>query len=71
MNSKLVINFITDTGKNARFVYAYADKDAEKNDIKALVNGIIANGSIFQNVPIAVQSVQIISTNTTNIDISD
>ena len=68
-NSKLIITFTGSNG-DAVFSFDYADTDANISDIRDLVNGIITNGSIFQNVPLAFKSAKFVTTETTTIDLS-
>lgn len=48
---KLVLTFETSNGKNVIFTYNHAKPSATAAQVKALMNGIIANGSIFSTVP--------------------
>jgi len=50
--------------------YGYARQDASNANIKALMQGIVANGAIFKNTPAAIRSAKIITTETTDVDLS-
>lgn len=53
---KLILTFIDVSGKDVVFIFNYADKTAETSDIVALMESIIANGSIFNDVPVSIKS---------------
>lgn len=68
--SRLSMTFGTSTGDEVSFGYSYADEEASIADIKALVAGMIANGSIFKKVPAVAKSAKIVTTTTTPISLS-
>ena len=70
MSSKLVLEFVTALGETKKLTYSNAKQNPVKSDIKALANGIIANGSIFTNVPSVVKAITIQTTTAEEIDIS-
>ncbi len=69
MAAKLVLEF-AGTGSDVKFSYNYADNNITTANVKALMNGLIANGSIFENPPVSAKSAKIITTNTTVYDLS-
>ena len=50
---KLVITFIDTTSMERDFTFNYAKSSATVENIKALAQGIITNGSIFEHVPVS------------------
>ena len=70
MASKLVLEFEGTSGE-VKFNYNYANPSASTANIKALVNGIITNGSIFENPPTKAVSAKIVTTTEDIIDITD
>lgn len=69
-SSKLVLEF-EGTGKSVQFSYNYADPEVTEASVKALVNGLIANGSIFENPPLTATNAKIVTTTETDYDLSD
>ncbi|MBQ7217036.1 MAG: DUF2922 domain-containing protein [Synergistaceae bacterium] len=67
--SKLVLTF-AGTNKDVSFSYNYANSEAASAKVKALMNGLIANGSIFENPPVSAKSAKIVTTTTTEYDLS-
>ncbi len=59
--SRLVLEF-EGTGSNVTFSYPYADSTTNTAQVKALMNGLIANGSIFENPPLVAKSAKMITT---------
>ena len=70
MSSKLVMTFADANSDEVKFSYSYADKDASNTSIRQLVAGMITNGSIFTNAPVASKSAKIITTTEKEIDLS-
>ena len=68
--SKLVLTFEAGDGSPFVHVYNYADPEATAADVKALVNGIIANGSIFARIPVTAKSAEIVSMTEKEISLS-
>ena len=66
---KLSLYFTDSEGDNINQVYHYADSEVESASVKALMQGIIANGAIFNKVPAAMKSAKIITVNETPINI--
>lgn len=70
MASKLVMTFAGNNGVEHFMTYNYIDAETAGSTVRALVNGIIANGSIFTNVPATVRSAKIVSTTEKVINLS-
>ncbi len=69
--STLVINYSGQAGGNVTFSYRYADPETPVATVKALVNGLITNGSIFENPPVKVNSAKLVTQNEADYDLSD
>lgn len=67
---KLVLGFETSTGKALTLTYNHAKPAPQEEKVKALVNGIIANGSIFTKVPAVAKSAKVVTTTEQKYDIS-
>ena len=70
-SSKLVMTFANSNGTEHSIIYNYVDANTADVTVKALVNGIIANGSIFSNVPATAKSAAIVTTTQTAVDLSN
>lgn len=70
MASKLVMTFADANGDDIIMSYGYVDAETPASEIKALVNGIVTNGSIFTRVPVSAKSAKIVSTTETPISLS-
>ena len=68
---KLVITFIDTTSTERDFVFNYAKSSATPTQIKAVAQGLIENGSIFENVPVSAKSAKLVVTSETTIDVAD
>lgn len=70
--AKLKMTFTCEggTGKVA-YTYKYADPEVTEANVKALVNALITNGSIFAKPPLTALGAELIVTTTTEYDISD
>ena len=68
---KLVMTFVDANGANRDFTFNYAKSNASTANVKALANGIITNGSIFENVPVSVKTAKLVVTSETNIPVTD
>lgn len=69
-STKIVLNFAKANGNDMSLSYAYARQDVSNASIKSLMQGIVANGAIFENVPVAIRSAKIVTTDTTDVDLS-
>lgn len=68
--TKLVLGFESNTGNTISITYNYASPSATATAVKALMNGIISNGSIFANVPAAMKSAKTVTTSENVYDLS-
>lgn len=68
--TKLVLKFADAESKEISHSFSNADKNAQPTNVKALANGMVANGDIYTRVPVTVKSASIVTTTTTPIDIS-
>ena len=68
--TKLVLGFETSSGKSITLSYNYAKPSATTANVKALMNGIIANGEIFANVPATMKSAKEVTTSESVYDLS-
>ena len=68
--TKLELGFLDSNGRNVIFSYNHAKASATAAQVKALMNGIIANGSIFANVPATAKSAKIVTTTEAEYDLS-
>lgn len=62
VGAKLVCTFLDASGNDVVLVFDYANRAADEEDVKALIAGIIANGSIFQNVPVTAKEAKTVMT---------
>ena len=69
MASKLVLEFVG-TGSNVKCSYNYADPDTTPATVKALMTGMIANGSIFAVQPLEAKSAKLVTTTEEDYDLS-
>ena len=69
-SSKLVMTFANSNGTEHSMIYNYADAETPSSAVRALVNGIIANGSIFSNVPATAKSAAIVTTTQTAVNLN-
>lgn len=70
MASKLVMTFAGSNGNDIIMSYGYIEEETPSSAVKALVNGIVANGSIFDRVPVSAKGAKIVSTTETVFDLS-
>ncbi len=68
--TKLVLGFQNASGTNMTLSYSHAKASATAAQVKSLMNGIIANGSIFANVPATAKSAKIVTTTEAEYDLS-
>ena len=68
---KLVCKFVDSDGETMTLSYNYVSSELTANDVKALMTGIVANGSIFAKTPVTAKSAEVVNTTTEEIDISD
>ncbi len=68
-STKLALSFENSSGSTVNHNYHYIDPEVESASVKALMQGIIANGAIFDNVPVAMKSAKIVKVEETLIDL--
>lgn len=71
MAAKLVYTFTDSTGTKFNMSYNYADEDVNSSDVKTAGQAIVANGEIFEKVPVALVGAKIIVTTETEFNISN
>lgn len=69
--TKLVLGFENGSGHAVSISYSYAKPSATLANVKSLMNGIIANGSIFENVPVTAKSAKTVTTTENVYDLSE
>ena len=69
--TKLELTFLKADGSKTVFTYNYANPEASSNSVKALMNGMITNGSIFENVPAVIDSAKLVTTSETSLRVSE
>ena len=67
--TKLHLVFGTNSASKATFNYNYADREVTTATVRALMNGMITNGSIFENVPTAIESAKLVTTAETTLQV--
>lgn len=72
ITNKLVLGFAKANGDPIKQTYNYAKDSSTIStaNVKSLMDGIIANGDIFENVPATKQYARVITTETTELDLS-
>ena len=65
--TKLELTFNTNNGSKTKFNYAYINPEVETAEVQALVTGMIANGSIFEEPPISISQADLVTTSITRI----
>lgn len=68
--SKLVIECMTNNGDKT-FSWNYANPEASVTDVKTLGQTLIANGDIFEEPPTAMKAARIVTTTSTDYDLSE
>ena len=68
--TKIVLDFAKANGSTCTQTYEHARQDVSNANIKSLMQGIVANGAIFTNVPVAIKAAKIVTTDTTDVDLS-
>lgn len=69
-STKLVLKFGTASGVKT-WTYNYAKSNATTVNIRALMDGMITNGSVYQYPPLTKESAEIVTTSTTPVDVGD
>lgn len=68
---KLVCTFKDSDGAEFNMSFNYASSEMAANSVKALMNGIVANGSIFEKTPVSAKGAKVVVTSESDIDISE
>lgn len=68
--TKIVLSFYNASGATVNLSYNYGDSEALASDVKTAMNTIIANGSIFRNVPVSIKSAKAVITSESEWDLS-
>ncbi len=68
--TKLVLGFQNAAGTSMTLSYNHVKASATTANVKALMNGIIANGVIFANVPVVAKSAKLVTTTEDEYDLS-
>ncbi len=68
---KLVMTFNCNDDKEHNFSWKYAKELPRTNDVKALGQALITNGSIFAYVPVELLAAKVVVTSENEIDITD
>lgn len=69
MATKLVLDFKDADGATRRWNFNYADSDVTSSQVISLMDGMIANGSIFINPPISKYAAKLVITTETPLSI--
>ena len=69
-STKLSLTFAKDNGEAVTFTYSHAKKTASAANVKSLMEGMVANGAIFEKAPAAVKSAKFITVEETAVDLS-
>lgn len=68
-NTKLVLTFRDEDGEKLNKSFNYIDPEIEAASVKALMQGMIANGTIFDRQPASMSSAKLVETTETQINI--
>lgn len=68
--SKLVMTFASAEG-DVSYSYKYADPEMTVAKVKALMSGLITNGSIFETPPLTAKSAKLVTTTEGDYDLSE
>ena len=68
---KLVCTFTDAEGSDINISFKYASEEIEDADVKALITGIVTNGSIYEKTPVSAKSAKVVITSEDDIDIDN
>ena len=68
--TKLLMNFTKSDGDLISMSYNHAKKEFNKANVKSLMEGIVANGAIFEKTPFAIKSAKVITTESVDVDLN-
>ena len=60
MSAILILTFVGANGSDVIFSFPYFDTNTTTTRIKALVDGLITNGSIFENPPVQLKTTRFV-----------
>lgn len=69
MSTKLVLDFADAEGSNVRFSYSYVDPDVTSANVRALVNTILTNATLFEKEPTIAKTATLVTTTETDISL--
>ena len=69
--TKIVFSFGNAVGNTINYSYNYGKSDSSAASIKLAMNTMIANGSIFRNVPVTIKGAKAVVTSETEFDLSE
>ena len=70
-SQKLVIVLTGSNGEDVRFSYNYAKSNVSEQNVKALANALVANGSVFSNPPVKAKSAKLVVQTDTEYNVSE
>ena len=70
ISTKLSLNFAKSNGDAVNITYNHAKNNVSAANVKSLMEGIVANGEIFEKAPAIIKSAKIITTEDTPVDLS-
>lgn len=70
VTNKIVMTMET-AGGDKNFSYGNIDSSVTSSDVKTAGQALVTNGSIFQNVPLSLKAAKLVTTTTTDYDLSD
>ena len=69
--TRLDLTFVNDNGNSVTYKYNYINSEVDSLSVKALMQGMITNGSVFTNPLVTKKSATIITNRETAINIED
>lgn len=69
-STKLKMDFAKSNGDDMSITYNYIKNNVSNANVKALMEGMITNGAIYEKVPAIIKSATIITTEETAVDLS-
>ena len=69
--TRLDLTFVNDNGNSVTYKYNYINSEVDSLSVKALMQGMITNGSIFENVPSVIKEATLVTIRETSINVND
>jgi len=69
-STRLSLDFSDSHGNLINMTYSNAKNNVTDAQVKALMQGIIANGSIFADIPVTIREAHVITTEAIPVDLS-